>query len=292
MGIMTNRNVRIGKLLSIGDATMNPATWQLTPKSLATCLLQLLGLLLVFSATILAQEDRLGKSCNLTKTGGPGKDSFLAFDQELRVALSKEDPVAMSFLVYFPVRVNHQGTTIYIEDAATLQARFQEIFPAAVRSTVLNQEPETVFCTWSGIMYGNGRVWLRATDQRYALSTINLPDKNDKDRTGRAPQLNFVCNTEAHRVAIDTDSSRQIRYRAWKVPRSVTDKPDVEISSGTLDIQGTGPCAHRVWSFTTGDTEVTALTHGCSPDSSPPPEGTRGSLEISVSGETKHWWCY
>ena len=74
MRIMTNRNVRMGKLLSIVDETMSLATWPLTAKSLATYLLQILGLLLVFSATILAQEDRLGKSCNLAITGGPGKD--------------------------------------------------------------------------------------------------------------------------------------------------------------------------------------------------------------------------
>ena len=290
MGIMTNRNVRIDKILSIVEETMNPAIWQLTPKLPATYLLQILGLLLVFSATVLAQEDRVGKSCNLAITGGPGKDSFLAFDQELRAALSKEDPVAMSFLVSFPLRINHDGTTISIEDSTTLQARFQEIFPAAVRSTVLNQKPETVFCNWSGIMYGSGRVWIRALEQRYALSTINLPDKNV--RTGSPPQLNFVCNTEAQRVAIDTDASRHIRYRSWKVPRPVTDKPDVEISSGTLDIEGTGLCAHPVWRFAKGHTEVTVMTRGCSPDSSPPLEGERGSLEISVSGQTKHWRCY
>lgn len=257
---------------------------------MAKCLLLISVLLLVCFSTPLAQEDRLGKSCDLSRPGGPGKDSFLSFDQELRVALSNEDPVAMSFLVYFPLRVNQEGTTIHIEDAATLQARFQELFPEAVRSTVLNQKSESVFCTWSGIMYGSGTVWIRGTEQRYALSTINLPDKNDQ--TGSPPQLNFVCNTEEHRVAVDTDASDHIRYRAWKVPRPVTDKPDVEISSGTLDIQGTGPCSHPVWSFTKGDTEVTVMTHGCHPDSSSPPEGTRGSLDISVSGQTKHWWCY
>ena len=139
-------------------------------------------------------------------------------------------------------------------------------------------------------MYGSGRVWIRALEQRYALSTINLPDK--KHRTGSPPQLNFVCNTEALRIAIDTDASRHIRYRAWKVPRPVTDKPDVEISSGTLDIEGTEPCAHPVWRLTRGGTEVTVMTRGCSPDSSAPPEGTRGSLQISVGGQTKHWRCY
>lgn len=254
--------------------------------------LQIFILLLLCPSTVLAQEDRIGKSCNLAITGGPGKESFLAFDRELRVALSKQDPVAMSLLVYFPLKVNHAGTTISIEDPATLQARFQEIFPASVRSTVLDQELETVFCNWSGIMYGSGRVWIRALEQRYALSTINLPDGNDKDRTDTPPRLDFVCNAEDHRVVVDTDSSPNIRYRSWNVPRSVDDTPDVVISSGIKDIQGTGLCAHPVWRFIKGDTEVTVSTGGCYPDSSSPPEGATGSLEISVSGQTGHWWCF
>ena len=254
--------------------------------------LQILGLLLIFSSTALAQGDRLGESCDLSSTGGPGKDRFLAFDQELRFALSEEDLEVIAFLVYFPLRVNQEGTTISVEDAATLQARFQEIFPAVVRATVLDQWPETVFCSSEGIMYGNGEIWIRATDQRYAISAINLPDENKKDQTGTPPKLDFVCHTKAHRVAIDTDASRHIRYRAWKVPRSVTDKPDVEISSGVVDMQGTGPCVHPVWRFTKGNTEVTVTTGGCHPDSSFPPKSARGSLQISVGGQTRKWWCY
>lgn len=63
-------------------------------------------------------------------------------------------------------------------DEVTLQARFQEISPAEIRSAVLNQESETVFCNWSGIYYGRyrqGRIWVQATDQRYALGSITLP---------------------------------------------------------------------------------------------------------------------
>lgn len=115
--------------------------------------LQIYMLLLLCPSTILAQEDRIGESCNLASTGGPGKESFLAFDRELRVALSKQDPASK-------------------------------------------------------------------------------------------------------------------------------------------DIQGTGPCAHPVWRFIKGDTEVTVSTGGCYPDSSSPPEGATGSLEISVSGQTGHWWCF
>ena len=104
----------------------------------------------------------------------------------------------IAFLVYFPLRVNQEGTTISVEDAATLQARFQEIFPAVVRATVLDQWPETVFCSSEGIMYGNGEIWIRATDQRYAISAINLPDENKKDQTGTPPQLRLCLPHQRH----------------------------------------------------------------------------------------------
>ena len=47
------------------------------------------------------------------------------------------------------------GGTISLDDAAALQARFSEVFPAAVRAAVLDERPEDIFCNWSGIMYGD-----------------------------------------------------------------------------------------------------------------------------------------
>ncbi len=259
-------------------------------------LLQTLGLLFwVSTCTALAENDRVGENCDLSKTGGPGKESFFAFDRELRAALSKQDPVAMSFLVDFPLHVRQAETSISINDEVTLQARFQELFPAEFRSTLLDQEPETVSCNWSGIYYGRyrqGRIWVQATDQRYALGSITLPGGSDEQLPNSTPRLDYFCNTQERRVVIDTDTSGIIRYRAWNKPRFVTDKPDVEITPGTKEIEGSGICGHPVWTFSEGDTEITVDRHGCSPDSSPPPEGSTGSLTVSVAGESKHRWCY
>ena len=203
-----------------------------------------------------------------------------------------QDPVVVSFLVDFPLRVNHAGTSISIEEAATLQARFQEILPEVVRSDVLGQDPETFFCNWTGLMYGKGEIWIRATDQRYTVSAINLPLENESERSRTTPRLIFVCKADEQRAVIDTDAGGNTRYRAWTTPRSVTDEPDFEISSGTVDWEGTGLCAHPVWRFSKVDMEVTVISGACYPDSDLPPRGARGSLLVSVAGQKKEWWCY
>ena len=259
-------------------------------------LLQALVLLILgLPGTAIAENDRIGENCDLSETDGPGKESFLAFDRELRAALSKQDPTAMSFLVDFPLNVDQAGTSISINNATTMQARFQELFPAEIQSIVLDQELNTLRCNWTGIYYGSyfpGQIWVRAKDQRYALKSIDFPPESGAPLPYKTPGITFFCNTLERRLVLDTDTSGTIRYRAWNVPRSVTDKPDVEITPVTVDIEGTGFCAHSVWKFSEGDTEITVMEHGCSPDSSPPPEGSKGSLTVSAAGETKHWWCY
>ena len=179
---------------------------------MAKYFLETLAFLLLYSScTAFAKENRVGESCDLSITGSPGRVGFLAFDRELRVALSMQDPVVVSFLVDFPLRVNHAGTSISIEEAATLRARFQEILPEVVRSDVLGQDPETFFCNWTGLMYGKGEIWIRATDQRYTVSAINLPLEIESERSRTTPRLIFVCKADEPKGCH--------RYRCrWKHP--------------------------------------------------------------------------
>jgi hypothetical protein len=67
------------------------------------------SLLLVAASTAFPQGARLGTSCDLSLVGATETKSFLAFDRELRTALSKQDSVAMALLVQFPLRINSSG---------------------------------------------------------------------------------------------------------------------------------------------------------------------------------------
>jgi len=262
-------------------------------KQLATAVILMLVLA---TRPAFGAEAVLGGSCNLDAVGAPEAQGFLAFDQELRAALSRNDPAAMALLVAFPLGVNHpDGSKILLGNAAALQSRFSEVFTPTVRSAVLKQKLDAVFCNYTGIMYGKGEVWIRADVQgkelRYRVAAVNLPAGDIKQPIPRAPKLLFVCDAEAYRVVIDSIAGGTLRYRAWNKPRSLTAKPDMEIASGAQDTEGTGPCAHGIWTFKKGSAEYTVSTLGCT-EGSPPP-GVTGDLEVSIGGKPEHrWWCY
>ena len=240
-----------------------------------------------------SQDARLGASCDLSILGASETRSFLGFDQELRSALSKQDSAAIALLVQFPLRINDSNGSYSLNDPAELQSRLQEVFPTAIRTVVLNQQPATLFCNYSGIMYGKGDVWITRTNHGYAIQVVNLPQVrgNEERRTG--PKLEFACQTEKSRIVIDVDVTGARRYRAWTKPHPPTGEPDLEISKGSKGFEGMGVCAYPFWTFSTNTTTYTIRGIGCYSDSDQPPKGARGMLEVSVADKPRaRSWCY
>jgi hypothetical protein len=248
-----------------------------------------ISLLLTLTAiAAFPQGADLGKSCNLAAVGATETKSFLAFDRELRAALSKQDTFTMAFLVKYPLRIYDNRGGYSLNDPAALQSHFQEIFAASVHAAVMDQKPEDFFCNAEGVMYGRGDVWVDRTAVGYAIKVINLPE------TGAAPssKIDFACNADKHRIVIDSQSGA-VRYRSWDRPHALSDKPDMEISTGKQGFEGTGPCAYQVWTFSRGATQyrVSGLG-GCSHDPSQPTDA-RGALEVTAAGKSLlKSWCY
>lgn len=256
--------------------------------------LEVISFLVILASSSFPQAAVLGENCDLAVLGGTETKSFLAFDRELRSSLSKQDAAVMALLVKYPLRINDDRGSYYLDDSGSLQSRFQEIFPPAVRDAVLKQGPETVACNSGGIMYGDGVVWVNPKDHRYAIETVNLPGGTGLSKNQIAGRVEFVCDAEKHRVIVDTDASGAPHYRAWNKPRSLTEKPDMEISSGKKDYEGSGPCSYTIWTFTSGATKfVVHGLGGCYEDSHQPPADARGRLEVSTPGKPDvSWWCH
>jgi hypothetical protein len=234
------------------------------------------------------QSSRLGESCDLRAFGATDVKSFLEFDRELRSAMSKQDAVAVAFLVKHPLRINDDRGSFYLSDAASLQSRFQEVFPSRVRTAILKQPVEALFCNSGGIMYGNGVVWVNLTGKRYAIETIN--GLGSSPATGK---IQFICDTDKERIVVDIGTLGEPRYRTWKKPRALTDKPDLEIPKGDQHFEGTGPCAHSTWTFMSGATKFVAEEVGCYASSDAPPEGARGTLGVSIRDNPQiSSWCF
>jgi hypothetical protein len=171
---------------------------------------------------------------------------------------------------------------------------FKIIFAPAIRRAVLNQQPETIWCSERGIMYENG-VSVDSIGHgftiEYAIHDIYLPS-----RPFRPGKVQFACETQKHHVVIDIGTTGAPRYRAWNKPRSATEKPDLELLEGRIDSEGTGLCNYVWWTFTSNTTEIVVSGLGCYEDTHQPPKGAKGSLDVFTSNGSKKrtasFWCF
>jgi hypothetical protein len=254
----------------------------------------------VMSATVAyAQDASLIDPCKaMPKAESAAARNFLTFekfDKELRAALRKQDAVALSFLVKFPLRVNDAGGSISLNDAAALKTHFQDVFTPAVCKEILDEKNDHVGCNDKGIMYGPGTIWVNATVLGYAIDVVNrdaAPPYPANSWNGA--KINYVCQTQTHRIVVDTVAGGMLRYRSWNKPRSVIDVPDLEITKGVGTFEGTGVCAYPVYTFKNGTAiyQVEGVL-GCFGDSNGPPKDATGHLEVTVADKpVTDFWCY
>jgi hypothetical protein len=237
------------------------------------------------------QATLLSHNCDLAIFGVKDTKSFVAFDQELRGALSRRDAVATAFLVLFPLRINSSSGTYSIDNATALESRFDEVFPEEIRNAVLNQKLPDIGCRWQddAVIYGEGDVWVHKAKYGYGIKTINLPDSPPRPRPG-VRKIALVCQTAQDRIVIDTDASDTPRYRSWRKPHPIASDPDMTIASGNTQYEGVGMFAHEVWRFKSGRLTYTIIDVGCCDDH---PEGAVGSFGILEGDHFKaQHWCY
>lgn len=70
--------------------------------------------------------------------------------------------------------------------------------------------------------------------------------------TSAAQAAEFTCNAKSHTVIIDASTSDRFEYRSWGDRKSPSDAPDLVLLNGTMQIEGTGDCRSRTWTFRSG----------------------------------------
>ncbi len=227
----------------------------------------------------------------LKATGASEEETILAFHNELRLALAADDPTYLTLLSRYPLRVYDSGAGIDIADAASLYSKADTVFPEALRSRVLDTDPNDVICNSGGIGYGNGLLWANVRrdgdTERFEIYSVNLPDAV----TGRSPGVRFVCRTAEFRNVVDRRADGSFRFRTWNTPRLISESPDLELLSGRSDMEGTGVCAHRIFWFEDQDATYSVSEIGCSKAS--PPDHAVGVFSMRSGGvERASGWCF
>lgn len=241
-----------------------------------------------------ASPTKVGEGCDLRVFGEKDTVKFLAFDSDLRKAIETRDIGRLALLILFPLRISDGRGDYYIHDIRALEGHFDQVFPPAFRKQLLATSRDGIECTYAGIRYGDEPlVWVDAIDRGYFLAGVNHFDTGQAEWDASV-RANLGCSDKDWRILIDHKVGKQLRYRAWKSEHSLYAAPDVEIAGGEESVEGTGPCAHRVWAFHQGTLDVQLEEPGCYGDNDGPPSGAQAHLSVKTGENSaeKTSWCF
>lgn len=113
-----------------------------------------------------------------TGTSAEAIDHFL---DRLRAALAKNDRAAVAAMADYPLRAWDGKRNVKIKSRSALLADFDRIFDDGLRKTIHDASAKTAWANWQGVMFDDGRIWIRPvspTDE-LRIVTINQPVRPD-----------------------------------------------------------------------------------------------------------------
>ncbi len=133
-------------------------------------------------------------------------------------------------------------------------ARFDEIFDNTLKQRIINSKPSKDWSEmgWRGVMLYDGEVWI---DSNVKLAAVNYQSETERkmklrlieaDRARVHPSLTkfkrpvYILETSKYRIRIDETEEGIYRYASWPIAKSMREKPDLVISNGEMNDEGTG----------------------------------------------------
>lgn len=187
------------------------------------------------------------------------RDSIL-----LLIALFKEKNVdQISDKIAYPLKREYPIPPI--QNKAAFKQRFSEVFDKTLIDKIANSKIEQWReVGWRGITLDHGVVWMANSDG--IITTVNY--QSDFEKQYRAeliakekeqlhPSLKTFENpeyrilTENYRIRIDELANDKYRYASWKKNADESSKPDLILSNGELEFQGSG--GNHVMTFVSGN---------------------------------------
>ena len=192
-------------------------------------------------------------------------------------------------IVAFPL--NRQSPIPSIDDEAAFKERFSEVFDQTLIDQIANSKIEQ----WSqvgsqGIMLDNGAVWLDDTGEK--IIAVNYQSEVEKQmmedliatqKDGLHASLSaferplYKVQTENYHIRIDQLENGSYRYAAWKIGEPESSKPDLVLSNGILEYQGSGG-NHEI-TFSNGDYSYKVARNVLGADDTP-----EVTLEVAEKG--------
>ncbi|WP_110667310.1 hypothetical protein [Salinicola halophilus] len=203
---------------------------------------------------------------------------------------ANDDREALSQRVDYPIERRKPIPPISNRDE--FLDRFDTLFDAPFVEAIVSSDPEEdwVKMGQKGIMLHRGALWLDSEGDILAVNYVSEAEHElgnaILDRQKRElhpsvsefeePKLNWT--TDSYHIRVDDLGEQTYRYAAWPVGTPTSEKPEVVITDGDVNYEGSG--GNHDYAFEQGDyryvCQVTVIGH---PDSFP------GWIEIYKDGE-------
>jgi hypothetical protein len=141
-----------------------------------------------------------------------------------------------------------------VQNEQAFVARFDEIFDNTLKQRIINSKPSKDWSEvgWRGVMLHDGEVWI---DSNVKLAAINYQSETERKMKVRLIEADrarvhsslkkfkkpvYILETSKYRIRIDETEEGIYRYASWSIGKSMREKPDLVISSGEMNYEGTG----------------------------------------------------
>jgi len=169
------------------------------------------------------------------------------------IALFQENDIdKISRIINFPLY--RQYPIPPINDKKEFTKRFSEVFDQDVIDEIANSKIEQWSeVGWRGIMLDTGILWMANSDGIITAVNhqSNLERKLRKDLIAREKENlhnslksfespTHKIKTEKYLIRIDELAADKYRYASWKIGEKESSKPDIILSNGKLEFEGSG----------------------------------------------------
>ena len=168
-------------------------------------------------------------------------------------AIKQKDFEMLMPFISFPIERTHPVPDIKNVDEFVY--RYDELFDDSITQLIVNSDIEKDWSKvgWRGIMFNNGDLWL--DEYNWLIRRINIQSKVELDRMNDlinyekstiheslkefdTPEM--ILETKKHLIRIDYTGNEYYRYTVWPINTSMSQKPDLIITKGTLEYMGSG----------------------------------------------------
>ncbi|MGX7666720.1 hypothetical protein [Flavobacterium pedocola] len=179
------------------------------------------------------------------------------------IALFKQKNIkGISAIIRYPLYREYPLKSI--KNEAEFKQRFNDVFDSVIISTIANSKTEQWSeVGWRGIMLDNGVIWIDS--EKGKIIRVNYESRAEKKlREGLIakeiesvhPSLKvfktptYKIKSKNYLIRIDELANDKYRYASWKSVQDESSKPDLILTNGELEIQGSG--GNHVITFKSG----------------------------------------